>query len=275
MPAARLASALFGLCSLWLADPAAAQAVQPQPPLSQSPQAAPIHLSYVILSHGFRVVTVEVTLTLAPGGYAISAHNQTSGMVDMLFHSDVTSVASGRFDGSRAVPTDYASSGNSRGANRITRIAYVNGMPEVRQLTPVDPDRDPVPAAATDHSVDSLSAMVELMHTVQTTGGCDGTTRIFDGSRLSTMTARTIGPQPMPPAEVDTPYGDTALRCDLTGLQLAGFLHDEDEAKMRLPQNGIVWLRTVLPDAPPLPVRVSFTHPHVGVLTAMLVGAHR
>ena len=77
------------------------------------------------------------------------------------------------------------------------------------------------------------------------------------------------------PENGETPYGGTALRCDLTGLQLAGFLHDEDEAKMRLPQTGIVWLRTVLPDAPPLPVRMSFTHPHVGVLTAMLVGAHR
>ena len=186
----------------------------------------------------------------------------------------ITSVASGRFDGDRTVPIGFASSGTSRGANRVTRIAYADGDPRVQELTPADHDRDPVPAAAADHSIDGLSAMVELIRTVQCTGGCDGSTRIFDGARLSSLTARTVGPQPMP-SDGDATFKGTALRCDLVGLQLAGFLHDGDETLMHRPQLGTAWLQRVLPDAPPLPVRVTFSHPHLGSLTVLLTSAHR
>ena len=44
---------------------------------------------------------------------------------------------------------------------------------------------------------------------------------------------------------------------------------------MHQPQNGTAWLQKVLPDAPPLPVRVTFSHPHLGLLTVLLAGAHR
>ena len=195
-------------------------------------------------------------------------------MIGMLVHSNVTSVASGRFDGDRAAPIDFASSGDSRGADRATRIAYPGGEPQVQELTPVDPDRDPVPAAAADHSIDTLSAIVELIRTVQTTGGCDGSVRIFDGIRLSSLTARTVGSQMMPKND-DSPFGGLALRCDFTGLQLAGFLHNADEARMRQPQTGTAWLQKVLPDMPPLPVRVTFEHPRLGALTVLLASAHR
>ena len=269
MPAARIVPALFGLCCLWglrLTSPATAETT-PAP-------VAPIHLDYVLYSHSFHVMNLDVAMTLAPSGYAISLHDRTTGMIGMLLHSDTTSVASGRFDGDRAIPIDFASSGVSRGANRATRIAYADGEPRVETLTPVDPDREPVPAAATDHSIDSLSAIVELVRTVQATAGCDGSTRIFDGARLSRLTAHTVGRQPMPPNDEST-YAGTALRCDFVGLQLGGFLHNADEARMRQPQTGTAWLQRVLPDAPLLPVRVTFEHPHLGVLTVLLVSAHR
>ncbi len=270
MLAARVVPALLGLCclwGLWLTGPAVAQ----PPP---SAPAAPIHLDYVLYSHSFHVMNLDIAMTLAPSGYAISLHGQTTGMIGMLLHSDTTSVASGRFDGDRAMPVEFASSGVSRGADRATRITYAEGEPRVETLRPVDPDREPVPAPATDHSIDSLSAIVELVRTVQATGGCDGNARIFDGARLSRLTARTVGSQPMPPNDNST-YAGTALRCDFVGLQLGGFLHNADEARMRQPQTGTAWLQRVLPDAPLLPVRITFEHPHLGVLTMLLVGARR
>ncbi len=271
MKIARVVPALLGLCGSWLAGSAAAQTAPSTPPASA---AAPIHLDYVLYSHGLHVMNLQAEITLAPQGYAIRLHDQTTGMIGMLIRSDVTSVASGRFDGDRAVPVDFASSGTARGADRVTRIAYVNGAPQVREVRPIDPDRDRVPVAATDRSIDGLSAMVELVHTVAATGGCNGSVHIFDGIRLSSMTARTIGPRPMP-VDDEAAFHGTALRCDFTGLQLGGFLHNADEALMRQPQNGTAWLQTVLPDAPPLPVRVTFSHPHLGMLTILLATAHR
>jgi hypothetical protein len=243
-------------------------AVVPATGRASSP-AAPLRLSYVLYGHGFHVMDVDADVELTPAGYRISLHNRTAGLVGVLVHTDVTSIAVGRFDGARAQPSGFTSSGQSRGAQRVARIAYPDGVPQVLELTPVDHDRDPVAASATIGSIDALSAVAALVHAVDQTGQCDGEARIFDGLRLSTLQARTIGEQALPPSS-NSPYAGPALRCDFTGRQIGGFLHNADAARLHRPQQGSAWLARPIPGGPRLPIRVTFENPRFGRATLFL-----
>ncbi len=256
--------ALAALGRTWLACvPAVAQPAQPAPAL---------HLSYALYSHGLHIMDVEADLTLTDNSYRISLHDRTTGLVGLLVRSDVTSIADGRFDGTQARPYGFSSSGRSRGVRRVVRIAYPGGDPQVLELAPIDADRDPVAAPAAARSIDSLSAVVSLVRSVARTGRCDGETRLFDGLRLSTLQARTIGEQTLPVDE-RSPFAGPALRCDVVGRQIGGFLHDADEAQKRRPQQGSAWLAAPFPGAPPLPVRVVFEPPRFGNATLFLTRA--
>ena len=81
-------------------------------------RAVTLDADYALSSHGFHLLDVDTHTQLTTAGYAITAHSRTVGLIGVLAHSDVTSVASGRFDGIHVLPDRYASSGRSRGADR-------------------------------------------------------------------------------------------------------------------------------------------------------------
>jgi len=230
----------------------------------------PVSLTYALFSHGLRAMTLQATLRLTPQGYALTLHDKTTGFIGMMVRTDVTSTAAGRFDGDKVMPISYASSGYSRGADRSTRIDYPGGEPKVAVLTPPDANRDPVPEDETGHSIDTLSAMVGLLHEVAQNGRCDGQEKLFDGLRLSMLTAETKGEEAVPKSDTSPFDTGTALRCDFVGQQIAGFLHNGDEAKVRKPQHGNAWLVPLLPGGPRFPVRVVFEHPRLGQIVAVL-----
>ena len=231
-----------------------------------------VRLSYTLYGHGLHVLDVTVDLRLTPDGYSVRLRDHTTGFLGFMLHTDVTSTAIGRFTANGVQPMHFESAGYSRGAQRDTVLDYVDGNPVVRVLTPREPRRDPVDIGQARGSIDTLSAMADMMHQVQETGRCDGNALVFDGLRLTRVSSRTAGEQTVPP-DSRSAYTGTALRCDFTTLEIAGFLHNEDEAKTRKPQHGSVWVTPVVPGAPALPVRIMFENPKLGLATMFLVGA--
>lgn len=231
-----------------------------------------IRLSYLLYGHGLHLLDVSVELELTPYGYSVRLNDHTTGFLGFMVHTDVTSTASGRFKSGQpgVQPVRFESSGYSRGAQRKAVLTYPDGNPRVQVLTPPEPKRDPVNVADTRGSIDTLSAMADMVHQVQKTGRCDGTAVVFDGLRLSQVGSRTAGMQTVPP-DGRSPYGGTALRCDFESREVGGFLHDDDEAKMRKVQHGTAWVSAIVPDAPALPVRIMFENPKLGMATMFLV----
>ena len=141
---------------------------------------------------------------------------------------------------------------------RLTLIDYRDGQPTVRQLVPpTETEREPVQPGQQTDTIDTLSAMAELIHTIQRTGRCDGRVTTFDGRRLSVLEARTSGPQSLDPTRRSSFAGMT-LRCDFVGRQLAGFMLDEDRTTLQRPQTGTAWFAATAPDGPVVPVRIAF-----------------
>ncbi len=252
--------------ALALAAPAA-PAARAQP--GGAEPSSSIRLSYTLYSHGFHVLNVVVDLRLSPQGYAVRLNDRTAGFLGLMLHTDVTSTATGRFAADGARPLRFESAGYSRGAQRRTVLEYADGNPSVRVLTPDEPRRDRVDPGRTAGSIDTLSAIAELVHEVQRDGHCDGRAVVFDGLRLSQVSARTAGRQAVP-QDPRSPYGGEALRCDFVSLQIGGFLHNDEEARMREPQHGTAWVAAAAPGLPALPLRITFESPKLGLATMFL-----
>ena len=225
---------------------------------------------YVGYSHGLTVLKLTGSLTLTPGGYSAEVTFHTAGLVGMMVHVDNDTHVQGAFDGNKAVPSLFAGTGRMRGTDRATRIEYTGGNPVVKILVPpVEHERSPIAPQDTLHTIDTLSAAALLVREVATTGHCDGSEKTFDGRRLSDLTAHTTGPELLPQTSRSIFSGQT-LRCDFDGTQLGGFVNDENEDTLRKPRHGTAWLAPVLPNAPPVPVRVIFDNKILGQVTLYL-----
>jgi hypothetical protein len=119
------------------------------------------------------------------------------------------------------------------------------------------------------HTIDTLSAVSLLIQQVGKTGTCRGAVSTFDGRRLATQTATPAGQEMLAPTDRSI-FSGKALRCNIEGRQLAGFVHNEDEDDLKKPRQGVVWLADLVPGAPPVPVKVIFENKILGQVTLYL-----
>lgn len=76
-------------------------------------RAAPValKLTYVTYAAGFTTVRLTVTVNLTATGYRLAVDYRTLGMIGYLFPGHDEAEASGVWQGARAVPTGFQSSG--------------------------------------------------------------------------------------------------------------------------------------------------------------------
>ncbi|HTR16147.1 MAG TPA: DUF3108 domain-containing protein [Acetobacteraceae bacterium] len=253
-----------GLGTAQGAVPGAAQAQG----AAQAP--GPLELNYTGYAHAMVVLRLQAEADLKPQSYRLRVSYHTAGLLGFLAPSRMETTVQGLFEGMHANPLRFYSAGNLRGATRVTWIDYLRGMPEIRRLLPpADGERDPVPPSAMLHTLDTLSAMAELMRQVERTGDCDGEASTFDGRRLAWLHAHTSGREVLPQTDRST-FSGPALRCDFEGRQLAGFKLDEDRDRQARLQHGVAWLGAAGPGGRLVPVRIDFEHNAIGQTTLYL-----
>lgn len=248
----------------------AEQNLLPTPGVATSANARLDYSAYVA---GLNIINLQAGLDLTPAHYTLAMHHVTAGAFGVLFSGDVRSKSEGVWQGNAPMPRRFVSAGIWRGEDHRTDIEYSNGNPQIRALVPSEVEaRDPVPEAMRRATVDSLSAVAMLIHSVATTGGCDGRVTTFDGRRVVTSTARTIG-QEVLPLDSRSSFSGSTLRCDFDGQEIAGFPRDVDPVAARRIQHAAVWFAAVLPNQPPLPVLMQFETRFLGHVTLYLTHA--
>ncbi len=221
-------------------------------------QAEAVKARYAAYAAGLNVVVVEAAFELTPAAYRLQLDYRTTGTFGVFVRSQQNTVVQGGFAAGRAVPVRFTSSGSLRGEQRVTEIDYREGQPVVRQLVPPnDKEREAVAAEQQRGTIDTLSAMAQLVSQVGRTGRCDGTVQTFDGRRLASLRSWTVGMAPIPASSVSS-FSGPALQCEFEGRQLGGFTLNEDRERLQQPQRGSAWFAAVTPGGPMLPVRISF-----------------
>jgi hypothetical protein len=227
-------------------------------------------VEYDGFSRGLIALRLSASVILTPTGYSGRLEFHTAGLIGFMSHVESDSHVIGHFEGNRAVPDSFGNTGSLHGVDQITVLHWKAGNPIVDKVVPPATDtRSPVPQDQTAQTVDELSAMAAMLRQAGQTNHCEGQITTFDGRRLSRLNGHTVGPE-TPPASAKSRYNAPALRCDLEGEQLAGFLLKESEADQRRSRHGSAWLANLIPGGPPVPERVVFEHRLLGEVTLYL-----
>ena len=238
--------------------------------LSPAAHAQPVSAHYAAYSTGLNVLSLNAELAISLRDYRVHLTYRTAGTVGLLVSAEQDTVVEGVFNGDRPAPRRFYSVGHFRGRPRVTQIDYPRGQPEVRTLTPPnEEEREPVAPADQAGTVDSVSAMAQLVRQVNATGRCEGHSRTFDGRRLAELTAHTAGREVLEQTSRSS-FAGPALRCDFEGRQLAGFRLDADRTAAQRPRRGTAWFAAASPGGPMIPVRMQFETDLIGNLTMYL-----
>ena len=242
--------------------------------LAQSPAPAPVTLraSYDTYAAGIHLAEVEAGIGIGPWSYQLSLAYHTTGMVGLFARGHQFDHVNGTWSGLRATPLRFVGEGTWRGIDRRVDIEYHDGKPVIRRLVPPnDAEREPVPDALQANTIDTLSALAELIKVVGATGRCETAVRTYDGRRASDIEAHTVGEEVLEPTARSS-FAGTALRCDFSGRMLAGFMFGEDGERAGKPMHGSAWLAPLSAGGPPLPVRIAFETKWFGEATVYLTG---
>ena len=216
------------------------------------------------------MLSLNAEFAVGPRDYRVHLTFHTAGAVGLLVSAEQDTTVEGVFIGDRPAPRRFYSFGHLRGRPRVTQINYPKGQPEIRTLTPPnEEERESVSPAEQAGTIDSVSAMAQLVRQVNATGRCEGHSRTYDGRRLAELTARTAGREVLEQTSRSS-FAGTALRCDFEGRQLAGFRLDTDRAKAQRPRRGTAWFAAASPGGPMIPVRMQFETDLIGNLTMYL-----
>jgi hypothetical protein len=220
--------------------------------------ASEVHAVYDTYAAGLDVAEVEASFGLEPRSYQVHLAYHTTGLAGLFFSGHQISDVEGSWRADAPVPRTFSGEGVWRGQPRTVRIEYQNGTPRIRALVPPnEEERESVPENLRANSIDTLSALIELIRRVADTGKCDAVAHTYDGRRAVEVRATTGGEEVLAPTPRSA-FSGPALRCDFAGRLLAGFLHTDNRPADSKPLHGSAWLARVAPDSPPLPVRLTF-----------------
>jgi hypothetical protein len=232
-----------------------------------------VHASYDTYAVGLHVADVQAGFGLGPWSYQVQLVYRTTGLVGMFYQGHQINTVRGSWQDNEPAPVEFFGDGFWRGRHRVTLIDYAKGEPLVRDLEPPnEAERQPVPTDLQANTIDTLSALAELMRHVAASDRCETSVHTYDGRRVTEVTARTVGTETLAPTGRSV-FSGPALRCDFEGRMLAGFmLGDSDEAH-RKPLHGSAWMAPAVPGMPPVPVRMVFQTDWFGDATMYMTNA--
>ena len=210
-----------------------------------------IHVVYQAYAAGMHVANVEAGFGFGPWSYQVRLAYHTVGLAGFFYEGHQLNTVTGSWADDNSAPHEYSGDGTWRGRHRSTLIDYLHGQPRIRSLVPPnETERQAVPSDLQTNTVDTLSALAELMRHVAATGTCDGTVHTYDGRRLTEATSHTVGietvqptnqrPSPLPDATgpfTDVPDGwpmPAVRNGTYTGLCIGADIPEQRDASREL-----------------------------------------
>jgi hypothetical protein len=243
MLAQQVRAALLGLMLCAFVG-AGAAAAQPQ-----------LLLSYDVRYGGVTIMKLQAGLDLADAsgsGYRVAVEGRTVGLLDKIKPIAFTAVSEGRATAGALQPALYATTTQKRDKRKAVTISFTPDAVPVTRYMPPDDAEEPAPPELLEGSLDPASAFLTLIRSVAENASCSGTVGVYDGKRRYDVTFLSL-PQEILHKTSTGLYSGAALRCRLKLRPLHGF----KPGKSRPLDGTMIWLGEVVPDAPPLPVRIE------------------
>jgi hypothetical protein len=248
--------------------------------------AAPVTASYRVYVGGVAVLDATILLDLTDHTYRIDVAAQNGGFLAKILPWKTLSRSEGAIQMDRLIPARHSQSSVFREKPRSVALTYdANGGVTASVLPPPEEDdRPPVPDVLRRATYDPLSAGLIVLLAAGRGENCARVVPVYDGRRRYDMRFDNGGTRPLATSRYSI-FSGPAQECRVSILPIAGqakpssgpsFWRRDDESTPR-PAGGPltdVWLAPVLPNAPPLPVRLE-TDSAFGAVIIHLTGIAR
>jgi hypothetical protein len=224
-------------------------------------------LQYAVRYGPLQVLELRTTTRFDGERYHASSDLRTVGIVAALFPWSSSADSTGvRSDGAMR-PQRYHSNGEYRGRTRLAQLDYDSGGSVRTQVEPPpeQDDRDPVPAALQEGTIDPLTATMSAV-----LSGCRGQLRVFDGRRRYDLSLTDLGDADTPSSRY-TLYSGRSRHCRAAIEPVAGFWRSEPRHDER-PTQIDFWVAPPRPGLLAVPVYLEITAPR-GTLAVHLASA--
>ena len=202
------------------------------------------------------VLSIDVASQVDPTAYRTTVALRTAGLLAALAPWQSSAMAHGRVDGPMLRPAAYRADSTYRDRRQQIDLAYEDGVArgDVDGMLS-DGERDAVPEALREGTVDPITAGAVVAQRLAATGSCAGTVPIFDGLRRYDLRYEDLGMTDLPPSSRD-PYHGRARLCRASVHSIAGFLRSGERSGERATE-VVSWLAPPFPDAAPVAVRID------------------
>jgi hypothetical protein len=214
-------------------------------------------LHYDVYYLALPVLSVDVASRVEPSTYRTSVALRTAGILGLFARWESHATAHGAIEGSTVRPTAYRADSAYRDREQQIDLEYERAGAVHGAVKGVltDGERDDVPGALRDGTLDPLSASAALARRLAATGTCAGTVQVFDGLRRYDLRYTDLGTDELEPSRHD-PYRGPARHCRATIEPIAGFLRTGEHAGERATELS-TWFAPPLDGAEPVTVRMD------------------
>ena len=203
------------------------------------------------------VLSVDVASSLDADRYSTTVSLRTAGVLGFFASWSSRATARGGIDRGVVRPSSYRVDSAYRDRTQQIDLEYGRAGMVHGAVTGIltDGERDDVPGALRDGTLDPVSASAALGRRLAATGSCAGIVQVFDGIRRYDLRYEDLGTAQLPPSRRD-PYRGPARHCRATIDPIAGFLRTGEHAGERATELD-AWLAPPLDGAEPVTVRMD------------------
>ncbi len=245
--------------------PAAALAESKLAP-SRIPVLPPIVTTYDVYVGGFHLVTSTIWFEEQRNAYHVVVKANTRGFWGRMFPWNTFLDAHGLIDGDRLRPKEFFTRDEWKNKPKITKLHFDQRGNVVAKFDPPSNDgdrREPVTEDQKSGSLDPITALLQMLASVNVNKTCGVPVPVFDGKRRFDITGKDAGTDFTDPDDYGVYKGNARL-CSADFKMISGEWKDREHAKFwqkteteagREPFH--IWLAPPAKGLPEMPVRLE------------------
>ncbi len=225
------------------------------------------YMTYDVYAGGFHVVSSNLTVDLSQKGrYLLRLGAYTHGMLAKLAPWKGVFETKGWYNAKTSAgnPEIHRSDTLFRDEQEINEFVYNKdgSYKEFRQFNKDKNGAQPPQPELSDETTDVLTSTLMVMNKVAQGGKCEGTDKIFDGSRSYNLVFKSLGEVTVPVSDLNV-YTGPAVECTVEVKPLKGKWYEKPRGWMSIQEQGrekgtmpTVWLAQMTPGEPAVPVKI-------------------
>lgn len=224
-------------------------------------------MKYDVYAGGFHVVSADLTVDLAKkDSYLLKLGAYTHGMLAKLAPWSGVFETKGWYDSKKSFPRPQIHSSNTKWRDETEIVEFVynkdGSFKEHRIFNEKEKGKqDPKPELS-DNTTDVLSATLQVMNKIAAGGQCEGSDKIFDGSRSYDLVYRHQKQETLKGNALNV-YSGPATECTIEVKPIAGKWHEKPRGWMSIQEQGrergtmpTIWFAQMAAGEPAVPVKI-------------------